>query len=75
VPRGFAVAGADRRFVWAEARLDGDNIIVSSPAVPAPVAVRYAWADHPEATLFGGNGLPASPFRTDAWPAGAAVTQ
>jgi len=65
---GFALAGADRRFVWAEARIDGDTVIVSSPAVTAPVAVRYAWADNPVCNLYNGANLPASPFRTDAWP-------
>jgi sialate O-acetylesterase len=67
-PRGFAVAGSDRRWQWAEARIDGDSVIVSSPAVQQPVAVRYAWADNPEATLCNGERLPASPFRTDDWP-------
>ena len=66
--RGFAVAGTDRRFVWAEATLRGDRVIVSSDRVPEPVAVRYAWADNPEgANLFNAAGLPASPFRTDDW--------
>ena len=66
----FAIAGADRKFVWAEARIDGNNaVIVSSPAVSEPVAVRYAWSLNPEGcNLYGKNGLPASPFRTDDWP-------
>jgi sialate O-acetylesterase len=65
---GFAIAGEDRRFVWADARIDGDQVIVSSPSVPRPVAVRYAWADNPvSANLFNAEGLPASPFRTDRW--------
>lgn len=66
----FAIAGADRKFVWAEARIEGkDTVTVSSPAVPEPVAVRYAWSLNPEgANLYGKNGLPASPFRTDNWP-------
>ena len=67
-PRGFAIAGADRQWRWAEARVDGETVVVSSPAVPQPVAVRYAWADNPDATLRNGEGLPASPFRTDDWP-------
>jgi sialate O-acetylesterase len=67
-PRAFAIAGADRRWHWAEARVEADTVVVSSPAVPRPVAVRYAWADNPEATLRNGEGLPASPFRTDDWP-------
>ena len=66
--RGFAVAGADRRFVWAEAAIEGDRVAVWSERVPAPVAVRYAWADNPEgANLDNAAGLPASPFRTDDW--------
>jgi sialate O-acetylesterase len=66
----FAIAGADLRFAWADARIDGqDAVVVSSPAVPDPVAVRYAWALNPAgANLYGKNGLPASPFRTDAAP-------
>ncbi len=65
---GFAIAGADRKFVWADARILGDQVIVSSPRVPRPVAVRYAWADNPDtANLFNVEGLPASPFRTDNW--------
>jgi sialate O-acetylesterase len=66
--KGFAVAGADRRFVWAEARIEGETVIVSSPAVLKPVAVRYAWADNPSTNLANEAGLPASPFRTDDWP-------
>jgi sialate O-acetylesterase len=68
-PRSFAIAGADRRWCWAEkATIDGETVVVSSPEVPQPVAVRYAWADNPDATLRNGDGLPASPFRTDDWP-------
>jgi sialate O-acetylesterase len=66
--KGFAIAGADRKFVWAEARIDGDTVLVSSPAVPEPAAVRYGWADNPSANLYNRAGLPASPFRTDDWP-------
>ena len=65
--KGFAIAGEDRKWVWADARIEGDTVIVSSPAVKAPVAVRYAWADNPAAPLVNGAGLPASPFRTDDW--------
>jgi sialate O-acetylesterase len=62
----FAIAGDDRKFVWAEAGIEGDTVIVSNPAVPRPVHVRYAWADNPEgANLFNSAGLPAAPFRTD----------
>ncbi len=63
---GFAVAGKDRRFVWADARIEGDSVVVSSPQVDGPAIVRYAWADNPPATLVNGAGLPARPFRTDA---------
>jgi sialate O-acetylesterase len=64
----FAVAGKDRQWHWATAKIDGDNVIVSSPDVAAPVVARYAWQANPEATLFNGAGLPAVPFRTDDWP-------
>lgn len=66
--RGFAVAGADRVFHPATATLHGDSVVVRSPAVPAPVAVRYAWRDEAgDADLVGASGLPASPFRSDDW--------
>jgi len=65
---GFTVAGADGRFVQADAAIRGDRVVVWSDAVPSPVAVRYAWADNPEGSnLFNAEGLPASPFRTDDW--------
>lgn len=66
--RGFAVAGADKQFYWANARISGSSVIVSSPKVKTPVAVRYAWADNPDCNLTNNSGLPASPFRTDDWP-------
>ncbi len=62
---GFYIAGADKKWVEAAARIDGDSVIVSSPEVTAPVAVRYAWASFPRANLANKEGLPASPFRTD----------
>jgi sialate O-acetylesterase len=65
--RGFAVAGRDREFKWARAQIDGDTVVVSNPEVASPVAVRYAWQDNPEASLYNEEGLPASPFRTDDW--------
>jgi sialate O-acetylesterase len=65
----FSIAGADRKWHWADAKIDGNQIIVSSPEVTDPVAVRYAWQSNPAATLFNGAGLPAVPFRTDNWPA------
>jgi sialate O-acetylesterase len=66
--KGFAIAGADRKFHWADARIEHDTVIVSSSDVSAPVAVRYAWAGSPECNLYNKDGLPASPFRTDDWP-------
>lgn len=66
--KGFAIAGADRKFVWADARIEGDTVVVSSDQVSEPVAVRYAWADNPVCNLYNEDGLPASPFRTDQWP-------
>ncbi|MBM3860131.1 MAG: sialate O-acetylesterase [Verrucomicrobia bacterium] len=66
--KGFAIAGEDQKFVWADAKVDGETIIVSSPRVAKPVAVRYAWAGNPICNLINGAGLPASPFRTDTWP-------
>lgn len=66
--RGFAIAGPDREFVWAEARIDGHTVVVSSPQVQEPAAVRYAWASNPQGNLCNQAGLPASPFRTDDWP-------
>jgi sialate O-acetylesterase len=67
--RQFSIAGADRRFVWANAALDGDAVLVSSDQVPTPLAVRYAWAENPAGcNLYNKAGLPASPFRTDDWP-------
>ncbi len=62
----FSVAGEDGNWFWADARIDGDAVVVSSPAVPRPRHARYAWQANPLATLFNGAGLPAVPFRTDA---------
>lgn len=65
-PAQFAIAGADKRFVWAKAKIEGDKVIVWSERVTEPLYVRYAWADNPDgANLFNKEGLPASPFRTD----------
>lgn len=61
---GFEIAGADGDFVAAEARIDGETVVVSNPRIAAPVAARYAWAADPAANLFNRAGLPASPFRT-----------
>src|SRR5437667_4147781 len=64
---GFTIAGQDRRFVPAEALIDGATVVVSSPDVKDPVAVRYAWAGDPVSNLVNKEGLPASPFRSDEW--------
>lgn len=67
---GFAVAGADKKFVWANAKIDGNCVVVSCDTVKNPVAVRYAWANNPECNLYNKEGIPASPFRTDDWTSG-----
>jgi len=64
----FSVAGEDRKWYWADARIEGNTVVVSSPSVANPKEVRYAWQSNPAATLFNGAGLPAAPFRTDTWP-------
>jgi len=66
--KGFAIAGADRKFVIAQARIENDTVLVWSDEIPSPVAVRYAWANNPICNLYNKAGLPASPFRTDDWP-------
>lgn len=66
--RGFAVAGLDHRFHWAEARIKDGKVVVSCPEVTHPVAVRYNWADNPQGNLTDESHLPAVPFRTDDWP-------
>jgi len=64
--RHFAIAGADKKFVWAKAKIEGDKVVVWNDDIANPVAVRYAWADNPEsANLYNKEGLPASSFRTD----------
>jgi len=68
-PKGFAIAGEDKAFVWADAKIIGKNQVeVSSPSVLNPVAVRYGWATNPVVNLQDRNGLPVTPFRTDDWP-------
>lgn len=65
---GFEIAGEDKQFKWAKAKIDGDQVVVWSDDVKSPVAVRYAWANNPhDANLYNHADLPASPFRTDAW--------
>jgi len=66
---GFAIAGDDKTFVWAEAEINeaGNAVIVRAEGIEKPVSVRYNWSDNPQGNLFNGAGLPASPFRTDDW--------
>jgi sialate O-acetylesterase len=67
--QGFAVAGADGVFAWADARIDGDTVIVRNTAIKEPKLVRYAWADNPStANLYNREGLPASPFEAAVEP-------
>jgi sialate O-acetylesterase len=63
--KGFTIAGADKAFVPADAEIHGQTVVVSSPQVPEPAAVRYGWANVPDCNLYNVAGLPASPFRTD----------
>ena len=65
---GFKIAGADKNWIPADAKIDGNTVVVSSPQVAQPVAVRYAWGNAPDSNLYNQEGLPASPFRTDDWP-------
>ena len=64
--KGFKIAGADGKFHWAEAHIDGNKVVVSSKEVADPKVVRYAWDDDPEISLFGVTGLPAPPFQTQS---------
>jgi sialate O-acetylesterase len=66
---GFTVAGKDQKFVNAEATVEGNSVVVSSPEVKEPIAVRFGWADYPVVNLFNKEGIPATPFRTDDWQA------
>jgi len=65
--KGFAIAGDDQKFHWAQARVVDGRVVVSSAEAPVPAAVRYGWASNPPCNLVNGAGLPASPFRTDDW--------
>jgi hypothetical protein len=67
-PGEFSIAGKDHQWHWADAKIEGESVVVSSPAVPEPKAVRYARQSFPTATLYNGAGLPAVPFRADDWP-------
>ncbi|NLW49509.1 MAG: sialate O-acetylesterase [Candidatus Brocadiaceae bacterium] len=66
--KGFAIAGPDRRFVWAQARIVGRSVVVWSEDVPKPAAVRYGWGANTDGNLYNRAGLPTWPFRTDRWP-------
>ena len=67
--KGFAIAGEDKKFVWAGAWIEDNTIVVHNETIKHPKAVRYAWADNPDdANLYNKEGMPASPFRTDDWP-------
>jgi sialate O-acetylesterase len=72
-PKGFQIAGEDKKWHWAKATIQGDEAIVSANEVEKPIAVRYGWADDPEVNLFNAAGLPACPFRTDDWPMSTAM--
>lgn len=74
--RWFQIAGADQKFFDADAKIEGNSIVVSSDQVRAPVAVRYAWADYPDGcNLYNSDGLPAAPFRTDHWDALTSIAE
>ena len=65
--KGFAIAGPDSQFVWADAKIEGNKVIVWNDSIDQPLSVRYGWADHPIVNLVNSAGFPASPFRTDNW--------
>lgn len=71
--KSFAITGEDHRWFWADARIEGDKVILSSAEVARPIAARYAWAQNPIASLYNGAGLAATPFRTDDFPLSAEV--
>lgn len=66
-PKGFEIAGDNKIFHWANARIDGDSILVYSKKVKKPVAVRYSWADNPDGNVFSSDDIPLLPFRSDSW--------
>ena len=72
--KGFAIAGSDQKFVWAEAKIEKNTVVVWSDQVAAPQHVRYAWAVNPIGNLCNREGLPASPFPTDKWKAKTKLT-
>jgi sialate O-acetylesterase len=66
--RGFAIAGTEQEFHWANAEIEDETVVVWSDSVSDPVAIRYGWADNPDCNLYNKKGLPAPPFKTDDWP-------
>ncbi len=70
--QGFAICGEDRQWKWADAKIDGDTVLVSTGDVPSPRFVRYAWSDNPTCNLYNKAGFPAAPFRSDAFTANTA---
>lgn len=65
--QGFAIAGLDKKFVWAKAYLDGNDVVVYNENIKNPVAIRYNWSDNPDGNIYNKENLPACPFRTDDW--------
>jgi sialate O-acetylesterase len=64
--QGFAIAGADKKFVWGDAQIEGNTVVVSGTEIARPVAVRYGWSKNPQISLYSkSENLPASPFKTD----------
>jgi sialate O-acetylesterase len=73
--RGFGLAGEDGKFVWVDAAIAGDTVVLSSEKVPRPVKARYGWANHPDGNLFNRDGLPAGPFELNVMTAAAKDTR
>jgi len=69
-PLGFEIAGADKKWAVAKARIDGNDVVVWNEKIASPVAVRYAWSQNPPVNLYNKEGFPAVPFRTQEWPVG-----
>lgn len=68
-PLGFEIAGADKKWTVAQAKIDGNDVLVWNEQITSPVAVRYAWSQNPPVNLYSKEGFPAVPFRTQGWPA------
>ena len=73
--QGFAMAGDDQKFHWGDAKIEGDEVVVTCKDVPKPAAVRYGWGDDPKVSVFNAAGLPMCPFRTDDWKLSTAGAQ